>query len=61
MTKKEKELVQKAIDLFCEDGGWADGMDILKKLINKNYKNPLKDCPTVKYVDITSMIDEISL
>ena len=55
MTKKEKEAVIKAINRLCDDDGWQDGIDILKKLVNKDYENPFVGMKKVKLTDICTV------
>ena len=52
MTKKEKELVRKAINRLHDDDGWDDGIGILKGLLNPEWVNPLSGCKKVSYQDI---------
>lgn len=52
MTLKEKSLIRKAINRLCDDDGWQDGIDILKKLINPDYVNIFEGCKIIKYNDI---------
>lgn len=47
MTKKEKELIRKAINRLHDDDGWDEGISILKRLINPEWKSPLKDLKNV--------------
>jgi uncharacterized membrane-anchored protein len=44
VTKKEKEGIRKALNLFMSDAGkgeWDEAMEILTRMVNPKWKNPL--------------------
>jgi hypothetical protein len=56
MNNKEKQLIQKAINLLCEDK-WENGMEILKKLINPKWVSSIDnlhnvDLKVINYRDL---------
>lgn len=53
MTKQEKEIIKKAINRLCDDDGWHDGIIMLKKLLNPNYKSFLDNVEKVNISDIS--------
>jgi hypothetical protein len=54
MTKKEKILIQKAIDLIHMDDNYEEGMDILKRLIDPKWISPIDNLRNIDLKTINS-------
>lgn len=60
MTKKERVLVKKAINLLHKDEGWDEGIGILKKLVDPNWKDYLKD-PSIERIGVWDLMKETEI
>jgi hypothetical protein len=59
MNQRERDQIQKAIDHLMTDDEFEIGMDILKKLAEPGWKNPLEGLKTVNYLDVCSREENV--